>query len=422
MSDAALRFAALLDRLAPPRLALAVSGGPDSLALLDLAEAWAAPRQVPLAVLTVDHGLRPAAAGEAAAVEALALAQGHRAAILHWQGEKPAGDLAAAARAARYTLLTDWCRRHGFGHLATAHSLDDQAETLLMRLHRGSGLDGLAAIEAVTERDGIVLLRPLLETTKAALCARVAARGWAAVDDPSNRDPARLRSRVRAMIAALDLDSGRLAETARRLARDRAVIDGLVADLAAAAVGFDGWGNATVDRAALATAPPPVAERLLGRLVAGLGGAAFPPRHQRTERLLARLCGDSRLVATLGGCRIALNRGGTRVDIGREAAAVAPPLALAAGGEGVWDGRFRVAAGPQAVEIGALGALVPAGLPRLPHWRRAALPAIFRDGTLVAVPLMAVGDQDAARLSWLEPRLSSMSRAQPVVYRPARLI
>lgn len=410
MTDAARRLAVLLDGLAPPSLALAVSGGPDSLALLALAEAWAAPRGVALSVLTVDHGLRPAAAGEAAAVVALAEGRGHRAALLRWTGPKPAADLAAAARTARYALLTEWCRRHGVGHLATAHSRDDQAETLLMRLQRGSGLDGLSAVAAVTERDGILLLRPLLGTPKSELQAIVAARGWLAVDDPANRDPARLRSRVRAAIAALGLDATRLAETAERLARDRAVIDGLVRDLAAAAVTFDGWGGASLSRAALAEAPEPVAERLLGRLLAGLAGADYPPRHGRTEALLGRLARAERLVATLGGCRIALVGGGARIEISREAAAVGGPLALEPGASGTWDGRFHATAGPQAVEVRALGSLVPEGLPSLPRWRRAVLPAIFQGDRLVAVPLLGLGDPGAGRISWATPRLSSALR------------
>src|SRR6266481_8238852 len=148
---------------AAPAIVLAVSGGPDSVALMWLAARWrrSLARGPKLVVVTVDHGLRPEAAREAREVkrQATALALTHR--TLRWRGAKPKTGLPAAARDARYRLLAQAARATGATHVLTAHTRDDQAETLLMRLLRGSGIGGLAAMARESERDGVLLARPL---------------------------------------------------------------------------------------------------------------------------------------------------------------------------------------------------------------------------------------------------------------------
>ncbi len=167
---------ALLAPLAEwPRLALAISGGGDSLALMHLAARWAKRLLIPpaLHVLTVDHGLHPESAAVAASVYEKAAALGLPCTVLRWEGEKPATGIEEAARQARYALMADWCRAHEAA-LVTAHTLDDQAETLLMRLARGSGLDGLAAMRPrghVPGAPDVPLLRPLLSVSRARLRA-----------------------------------------------------------------------------------------------------------------------------------------------------------------------------------------------------------------------------------------------------------
>src|SRR5213083_1685838 len=158
---------------AAPALVLAVSGGPDSIALMWLAARWrrALARGPRLVAVTVDHGLRPEAAAEAREVKRLAriLELPHR--TLRWTGPKPRTGLPAAARAARYRLLVQAARASGATHILTAHTRDDQAETLLMRILRGSGIAGLAAMARVSERDGLLLVRPLLDVPKSQLVA-----------------------------------------------------------------------------------------------------------------------------------------------------------------------------------------------------------------------------------------------------------
>ncbi|TPE58459.1 tRNA lysidine(34) synthetase TilS [Sandaracinobacter neustonicus] len=218
-------FAAEVLRLAPEssgaNLAIAVSGGPDSLALMALAADSFGPRAH---VLSVDHGLRGEAAGECAMVATLAAGLGLPHATLT-VSVASGGDLQARARTARYAALAGWCRARQIGVLMTAHHADDQAETLLLRLARGSGLSGLAAIRARSERDAVTLIRPLLGWRRADLAALVAARGWTPADDPSNRNPRFDRTQARAALTALPwLNPDRLAASTAHLAEAEAAL------------------------------------------------------------------------------------------------------------------------------------------------------------------------------------------------------
>lgn len=213
----ATRLAALWpeeDRTGP--LGLAVSGGPDSLALMLLAHA-ALPGRI--AVASIDHGLRSEAAGEVALVERLAGERGIPFTAITLTPQP--GNLQAQARAGRYAALAEWAGRAGLGAVATAHHADDQAETLLMRLNRGSGLAGLAGVRAASRIEGteVVLLRPLLGWRKAELEALVAAAGIVAVQDPSNANPDFERAAIRARLAEADwLDPAQLAASAAHIA------------------------------------------------------------------------------------------------------------------------------------------------------------------------------------------------------------
>lgn len=220
LEDAAARFAADLATLWPEEertgpLGLAVSGGPDSLALMLLAHA-AMPGQI--AVASIDHGLRPEAAGEVALVERLAATRGIPFTAI---AVSPAsGNVQARAREARYAALAQWAAGHGLGAVATAHHADDQAETLMMRLVRGSGLAGLAGVRAATRIDGsdVTLLRPLLDWRKRELAELVAAAGIVAAQDPSNANPDFERVRVRQTLASADwLDPVQFAASAAHI-------------------------------------------------------------------------------------------------------------------------------------------------------------------------------------------------------------
>lgn len=277
-------------------LAVAVSGGPDSLALLLLAHAAFGER---VHALTVDHGLRAASANEAAHVASLAASLDVPHVTLRWDGPYPAGNLQAAARAARYRLMGDWCTANDVGWLATGHHADDAAETLLLRLARGSGSGGLAGIRArrLLQMD-VELIRPLLGMTRADLARVVAGAGWTAADDPSNRAARFDRTHARAVLAATPwLAPARLAASAAHLAEAEAAL-AWTADVAwhgRAVVIADGI---TLDAAGL---PRELARRLLLRAVAALVPGT-PPRGPAVDRLL--VCLATGMGGTLGGVAV----------------------------------------------------------------------------------------------------------------------
>jgi tRNA(Ile)-lysidine synthase len=389
-----------------PRLAVAVSGGSDSMALTLLAADWARRCGGEITAITVDHGLRPEAAAEARQVGRWLRARGIAHRILRWR--PPAGALAggvqAAARAARYGLLADWCRRHGVLHLALAHQQEDQAETLLLRLARGSGLDGLAAMAPVAERAGIRLIRPLLPVTRARLRATLAVTAQPWIDDPSNDDPAHARIRMRRLLptlAAEGLDTARLAATAMHLGRTRAAIEDGVADLLAAAALIHPAGYVRLDPAAMKVAPAELSLRALAHCLMAVGGSEYVPRLDRLERLHRKLrAGALAGGATLAGCLVVPRRG--TLLICREPAMAVEEVVIAPGATVLWDGRFQITrppAGPgrraARLVVRRLGgegwAALAARNPGLrghaiPPAVRPSLPALWSAHGIVAVP------------------------------------
>jgi tRNA(Ile)-lysidine synthase len=325
-----------------PVLVLAVSGGPDSTALLVLAARWrGARKQGPeLIAVTVDHGLRPESAREARAVKRLALRLGVRHRTLRWTGPKPATGLQEAARAVRYRLLSAAARGAGAGHVLTAHTLDDQAETVLIRMARGSGVTGLCAMVRETPLTGATLVRPLLDVPKARLIATLAAVGISFADDPSNRDPRFTRARLRNLMPALaeeGLDAPRLALLARRLQRAEATIE-LAVDVAAPAVSHGPWtdrGPIVLDAEKFGRLPAEVALRLLGRAIAGTGDEG-PVQLGKLETLCQAL-GEafSHAGAKGGHARFRLRRtlAGALVTLSKDRLAIerAPPRSNAIG-------------------------------------------------------------------------------------------
>ena len=306
-----------LERL--PGLVLAVSGGPDSTALLVLAARWAKrlKRAPKLIAVTVDHGLRPEAAREAAMVKALARRLGVPHRTLRWRGGKPRSGLQDAARRARYELLAQAAASAGLAHIVTAHTLDDQAETVLFRLARGSGIYGLtgmaraAPLPVGATRD-LFLIRPLLHLPKARLIATLDAAHIAYADDPSNRDPrftrARLRAQLMPALAREGLDARGLSRLAARLRRAEQAI-AVAVDAARAALSPPPWpprGPVTFATAAFASLPAEVALRLLGEAIAHAGDEG-PVELAKLESLYEALAlARVRLRRTLAGAQITL--------------------------------------------------------------------------------------------------------------------
>lgn len=268
-------FAAFADE---PALVLAVSGGPDSTALMALMARWRGRlrRGPDLVAVTIDHGLRPESAREARAVKRLAKRLGIAHRTLRWQGPKPTTGLQERARDARYRLLGQAARRAHARCVLTGHTLDDQAETVLIRLARGSGLTGLAAMAAVTPVAGFFLARPLLTVGKARLIATLRTLAIPFAEDPSNRDPRFTRVRMRALMPALaaeGLQPRRLALLAHRLRRADAALEAAVSEVGARLCG-GAWpapGPVAFERDLFAQLPEELALRLLGRAIAQTG-------------------------------------------------------------------------------------------------------------------------------------------------------
>lgn len=378
----AAQFAALLDPLGPfepsPRVAVAVSGGADSMALCLLAQGWTAARGGGVLALICDHGLRAGSAAEAAVTQARLTALGIDSEILPITGLAPGPALAERARAARYDILETACAGRGIVHLLLGHHAADQAETVLLRLLHASGPAGLAAMAALVERPQLRLLRPLLTVAPARLRASLVAAGIAWVEDPTNADPAYERARLRLLrrdpfgdgVATRALAAAAAARGVTRMAADSRT-----AAWAASHVTLYPTGHAMLREPEAAPAAG------LARLLQVLAGARRPPSERRVAAWIVR-----RRPATLGGVLLRRSSHGEWL-LAREPAALGPAVEARLGAS--WDSRFRcVAVAEPGLMLAALGP--PAALWRdrssLPAVVLATLPAVWRDGVLVDVP------------------------------------
>jgi tRNA(Ile)-lysidine synthase len=403
-------FARQMDRLDPfeprPRIAVAVSGGADSMALCLLAHDWARPRNGEIVALTVDHGLRPCSAAEADATLVQLAALGVPGRKLSVTGLCPGPALAERAREARYRLLLDACAAAGIAHLLLAHHRGDQVETVMTRALSGSASIGLAGMAALRETNFVRLLRPLLDVPPWRLRGYLTARGVAWIEDPSNHDPAARRARLR---MGRDDPAGTgegtlaVAEAARRAGIARAGRGRAIARILARRASFHPEAYARIT-------PGPIDPEALSALLRAIAGAPFAPPIDR----VAALARDPR-PATIGGVRVmAAGRLGPGWLLVRERRAMEAPVAARRGA--VWDGRFRLVAAPPGVlppadDSSRAGHARPTGIAAdltlgaldadartlrnrttLPAAILHALPAVRLDGEILAVPHIGLGD------------------------------
>jgi tRNA(Ile)-lysidine synthase len=416
--------------------ALAVSGGVDSTALMVLFSDWLRRGNGDPGrhtVITIDHGLRKAAASEARRVEGMARALGFGHTTLVWTGPHPQTGIQAAARRARYGLIAAHMLSNGIAAVFTAHTRDDQAETLMMRLARGSGLDGLAAMAPVSRLPGggeadhrpegaLLVLRPFLNVPKERLAATLRSRGVGWTEDPTNAATEYERARLRAArseLARLGLTNEMLALSAARLRRVRDVLDAAAArfiERSNGNVAMDRVGRVTIDRRKLREAGEEIALRVIGRAIAAAGGSDERPPLSKLEAVTTELIGPPNAKCgawTLSRAKIYADDRGVAVE--REPGRTPlPELALARGTSAVWDGRFVVRASLQLpdenIDVRPLGY---AALRRLrlhdPALAASALacatlvPSFWRGNSLLAVPPLQ---------HWSEPRLRDLLRAE----------
>lgn len=402
-------FAAALTRLGVEGpVAIAVSGGRDSMALALLAAQRQKTTGHCAIALIVDHQLRDGSRKEAESAASWCAALGLPAKLLIWDGPKPEAGRQAAARAARYRLLCAACEKAGVSFLLTAHTADDQAETLFMRLARGAGPKGLSAMrEEQMIADGagapIRLVRPLLAFTRAQTTSLVQQHGQTYVDDPGNDDPAFERIRTRALLAALEeqglltraalLRSAARMQWAARAARRR---DEAAFQLLGGC--FYRWGGATIEAAFCDRTPSCDLDALFASLIYAVSGEEFPPDAAAAHAVRAQAAAQG--AATLGGALVKHWRG--RIWFLREPGAVLgrtgkPPRApapLPPGARLVWDRRFilqahnEAPAGAEIAPLGKAGADFYAARLLGPQEALVTSPAVFYDGALYGAPAL----------------------------------
>ena len=372
-------------------MALAVSGGSDSTALMRLARDWAQTHHpgLTLSVLTVDHGLRPVSAGEARLVGEWAASLGLPHHVLNWEGEKPSSGLQAKAREARYGLMAAWCRDHGASLLLTGHTLDDQAETVLMRLGRSLSPDSLAGIPRFGNWDGLGLFRPLLGARRAALRDYLLALGQGWVEDESNAD--RHFERVRARQELADLQNSgvtpeRLAALAEAGARTTALLDRLSGRWLSSWLKEEEAGYCQVPAEPFLGLPLPLQQRILARIVSHYGGGQSTPEAEELRRL-ALWVSEGPVRCTLGGALMGRRKRGFYVC--REAGRISPePLIVPDSGKALWDGRFLITAAPGAAVRPPDGDSLPLG-EGVPVFARRAYPLVEQPAGTDAAPVIA---------------------------------
>jgi len=386
------------------KLALAISGGPDSMALAWCMKHWAQQSDCQIQAFIVDHALRPESRFEAQQTQQRLQQLGIAAEILRWDHPPLVSRIHLQARKARYGLLNDACKNHGCTYLLTAHHQDDQGETILMRLAKGSGIDGLAGIPARSRQDELTLLRPFLPVAKARLLASCKAARLAFVTDTSNASDHYARGRLRRvlpLLASEGLTPKALSLLGQRAAAARDALDHYTDLLIAEASAQDITGAITFHTEKLRAVPVAIIDRALTAALQAIHPQDYPPDYQSVTRLRDLvLTSESMAPRTLHGCLI--SQSATQVQIAREAAAILATAALKPGGSVIWDQRWRIAASADAPPgmIRPLGhpphevieKLAP-GLCRLvPQGRlRASLPAVWSGEMLVFIPVFAPG-------------------------------
>ncbi len=365
------------------------------MALLDLLRRWG---NVELSVVSVNHGLRPEAVDELALVADYAAKHDLAHDILHWYWDG-AGNLQKAARDARRGLIGAWANTNQLTHIALGHTKDDQAETFLMRLARGSGVDGLACMSLTRDSGGLTWLRPLLEITRDDLRQHLRDNNVLWADDPSNEDPRFDRVKARQMfetLTPLGLTVDRLAQTATHMQRQQEVLDWAEAQVGPLFV-LDDVGDMVADRAALDAAPEALRTKALADVLCQISGQIYRPRFRPLQNAHSAVA-----PTPLHGCLILPTKDSLRVT--REWSAVRKEIASP---NLRWDGRWRLHFdGENQLENLQIKALGKEGLAKIPDWRDTghvrqslwATPALWQGDRLIAAPLAGLSAGWTAQL------------------------
>lgn len=393
----ALRVHAELNRIAGSlgAVGVALSGGGDSMALLYLARGWCGERR--LLAATVDHGLREESADEArfAGQEAFRLSVPHE--ILTWKHSDISGNLMAAAREARLRLLSEWALRHQLDAVLLGHTGDDQAETLLMRLRRGAGVDGLSGMAPTRSAHGMIWLRPLLGVGRQELRDYLLSREVDWLEDPSNRNEKFERIRTRNTMAGLELTRHNLAQVADNMAQAREALQHYA--LQAVQGGRAEHASLWLPEHEFLSAPTEIQRRILTAALRWITGADYPARREPVLSGLHHIAAGRRF--TLQGAICSRRQGHLHITREAWAAAAAPAVTADARGQALWDGRWHVQGMAAGQQVRALGrdrlALLDRQASGLTQDQAAASPAIWQADRFVAAPLLETGHGFSAK-------------------------
>ena len=381
-------------------IAVAVSGGGDSMALLHLAHRVAEQAGVPVHAVTVDHGLRPESASEAQAVAAFCESINVPHETLVWKNDGVSGNLSAAARDARYRMIAAWAKRKKIGHILLGHTQDDYAENFLMALSRSAGVDGLSAMDTQFERSGVTFARPLWQTSRAELRDYLTRFGIDWVDDPTNDDDRYLRTRVRKALPVLDalgITQEKLCEVGLNARITRSALDHQMHQDAQEFVTQDRGDLIIQNFYGQKILHFEIERRLTRRMVQWINFEPYPPRQSSLTEATASLSTAGK--ATIGGCVLTREKN-ISWRITREFQAVRGTVCAT---DAVWDNRWQLD-GPHApdLQIRALGD----GIHDCPNWRETGMPrvsllaspAVWRNDTLISAPLAGYNDEWSARI------------------------
>ena len=380
-------------------IGVGVSGGGDSLALMLLSAEWAQNNNRTLKAVTIDHGLRSGSSLECDHVKRISDGLSIEHTTLKWLME-PIGNLQNAARNARHELLLEWTKKQKLSVVLLGHTLDDNAETIVIKLIRGSGIDGLAGIEKNIKINGLNIFRPLINTPREDLRSYLRVKKITWIDEPSNFDERFERIKVRNFLPSLSgvgLTPKKLVKLASHMRRAKEALNWQVSNFARQHVQQTIWGDLEINLNEFVKIPKEHQFRLLSSGLRWISGKVYKPRFQSLERLLnaitSRKLGKS---MSLMGCIIKYD--GNWLKLSREFSAISRP-SLALEPNFVWEKKWQIKVDLEKLNIAIVGPLGKNGLEQIGGYNRIKIPqkslicsvAMFENEKLLCVPIISYG-------------------------------
>lgn len=332
------------DILQNQKIAVAVSGGIDSLSLLLIANDWAKNNGAKVVGITVDHQLREESENEAKYVSDLAKKFNIEHHILTWQGEKPKNNVESVARENRYRMISEFCRENEINYVLIAHHLQDQAETFFIRLFRGSGLDGLSSMKQITNMNNITIIRPLLKTKREYLKQYLENKNIKWIEDPSNNDEKYLRNKIRNFINSFDNKEQiveRINSAVERINRAKEIIDKEVDKIEKKALFFSPFGSCSINKSIILNQNEEITLKILAKIAMKISGNIYKPRLEKLKRLLKNIRENENIKYTFYGC--IFERYDNNILMAyREYNSILEDKKLIFNREIIWDNRFKI--------------------------------------------------------------------------------